>query len=361
MHSGGFIGPYRLEESIGEGSMGTVWTARHPTLDRKVAIKLIRSEVQSNPRAREAFLREVRALSRLHGPQIVQVMDFGFTDGGDPYMVTEFLEGEDLLARLQRTGPLPAREAVAIGVEVLEALAEAHAMGVVHRDLKPGNIFLQRVAGGARTAVKVLDFGIAKLISGDEGEETVWPGARLKGSPRYMSPEQVEGGAITPATDIYAFGATLYRVLTGEPVFGGPRDGVLAAHVGRAVEPMGERAPLLGIPPELDELVLACLAKDPAARPQSAAALHGRLVRLRAALEVGPGAGLALGAGGREPSVLDEVGLYVEPTPGGGADEAPLRSPAPVEPGAGGRGAEPAGSRRRRSGRGAGAGRVVGG
>ncbi len=310
MESGGFIGAYRLEQPIGEGGMGAVWKARHPTLDRPVALKLIRSEVKASPQAREAFLREVRVLSRLHGPQILHVTDFGFTEDGDPYMVTEFLEGEDLLARVRRAGPLGPAEAIEIGVEVLEALAEAHAVGLVHRDLKPGNVFLQKLAGGARTAVKVLDFGVAKLLEGDD-EDTLWPGARLKGSPRYMAPEQITGGAITPATDIYAFGAMMYRVLTGKPLFGGDRDAVLRAHVRAAPPPMNGRAPGLAVPEELEDIVFGCLEKSPGDRPGSADALQIRMKRLgqrlRAAVEdeAGP-AGLSLDWSGGELSGVDD-------------------------------------------------------
>jgi len=315
MQIGGYIGAYRLEQPIGEGGMGTVWKARHPTLDRPVALKLIRSEVQASPQAREAFLREVRVLSRLHGPQIVQVTDFGFTEAGDPYMVTEFLEGEDLLARVRRKGPLDALEVLPVGIEVLKALAEAHAVGLVHRDLKPGNVFLQKLAGGARTAVKVLDFGVAKLLEGGE-EDTLWPGARLKGSPRYMAPEQVQGGLITPATDIYAFGAMLYRVLTGTPLFPGDRSSVLRAHLEQPPPPMNGRATGLDVPAELEDIVFGCLEKAPADRPGSAGALQARMERLAHRLED------ARGEGG-------------ESTPGGlGLDWSVNAAPADVRAGA---------------------------
>ena len=122
MESGQLIGPYRLESLIAEGGMGAVWRAHHPTLDRLVAIKFVKSEARDNAHARDAFMREVRNLSRLHGPQIVHVLDFGFTDEGDPYMVTEFLQGEDLLARLRAQGRITVREAVFIGIEVLKAI-----------------------------------------------------------------------------------------------------------------------------------------------------------------------------------------------------------------------------------------------
>ena len=198
MQPGDLVGPYRLDTLIAEGGMGSVWRAHHPTLARHVAIKFVKTAMGGE--ANDAFLREVRNLSRLHGPQIVQVQDFGFTDAGDPYMVTEFLEGETLQARLEGRGAVDVREAVCIGIEVLKALAEAHAIGLVHLDLKPGNIFLQRLAGD-RVVVKVLDFGVAKLFLAD-GEGTLRPEGAPAGSPGYMSPEQVRSVAVTPASDL---------------------------------------------------------------------------------------------------------------------------------------------------------------
>jgi serine/threonine protein kinase len=289
MEPGQLIGPYRLENLIAEGGMGSVWRARHPTLDRLVAIKFVKTEVRDNTHARDAFMREVRHLSRLHGPQIVHVLDFGFTDEGDPYMVTEFLEGEDLLALLRRNGKTSVREAVFIGIEVLKALGEAHALGLVHRDLKPGNIFLQRLAGGARMAVKVLDFGVAKLLASDEGEGTLWPDGSPKGSPRYMAPEQVLNEPVTPASDMYAFGATLYRALSGEPVFGGSVHVMMRAHLEGQAESLRSRFPSLGIPAELDDIIIGCLAKNPVDRPGSADALQARLEKLLQTLAGGSG------------------------------------------------------------------------
>ena len=286
MRAGDQIGLYRLEALVAEGGMGSVWRAHHPTLDRHVAIKFVRRDASENEHAREAFMREVRHLSKLHGPQILQIQDFGFTEAGDPYMVTEFLEGEDLLSRLKTVGTIDVRQALYIGVEVLKALGEAHAMGLVHRDLKPGNIFLQSLAGGARTAIKVLDFGVAKLIFGEDSESTLWPTGSPKGSPRYMSPEQILDEPVTPASDFYAFGATLYRALCGEPVFGGSIAVMIQAHIEASPQPLRDRFPRLGIPPRLDELLLQCLAKAPADRPSDAEALQVEFERL---LQSSPG------------------------------------------------------------------------
>ena len=148
MKRGDIISGYELVAQIAEGGMGTIWRARHPHLERQVALKFIRADVRDDSSVREAFVREVKNLSRLHSPHIVQVTDSGFTDDGSPFMVTEYLEGEDLRARLERERKLSIRDTLAIGIDVLKALSEAHALGLVHRDLKPGNIFLQQLAGG---------------------------------------------------------------------------------------------------------------------------------------------------------------------------------------------------------------------
>ncbi len=225
------IGDYVLIEPIAEGGMGTIWKARHPHLDRLVAIKQIRTEVSDEPLIRTAFLREVQHLSKLHSPHIVQVTDCGFTEAGLPYMVTEYLDGEDLRQRLEREHRLPVREALRIGSDILRALAEAHAVGLVHRDLKPGNVFLQRLAGMRTPAVKVLDFGVAKLISNDGAEPSIQPSMGGKGSPRYMAPEQILREEPTPAADIYSFGATLFRMITGHHLFDGLPSEVLYHHL----------------------------------------------------------------------------------------------------------------------------------
>ncbi|MCB9540682.1 MAG: serine/threonine protein kinase, partial [Myxococcales bacterium] len=283
MKPGDRIGTYILVAPVARGGMGEVWRARHHTLNRFVAIKFIRTDARDAPGLRLAFEHEVRNLARLHAPQTVQVIDSGVHDD-HPYMVTEFLEGEDLRQRLRQDAHLRPTEAVWIAIEVLKSLSEAHALGIVHRDLKPANVFLQRLAGGGgeRYAVKVLDFGIAKVLhpEGDDPDFTLWPGAAVKGSPRYMAPEQVKGHGVTPASDLYSLGALLYRTLAGEPVFRGEKEAVLEAQVKRDPEPLGARAPLLGVPERLDAVVMQCLAKDPARRPASADHLRETLEAL---------------------------------------------------------------------------------
>ncbi|MSP71326.1 MAG: serine/threonine protein kinase [Myxococcales bacterium] len=283
------IGPYRLLSKVATGGMGEVFRARHPTLDRDVAVKLLRHELTESSLMRDSFVREIMALSRLRSPQTVQLLDSGFTSGDRPYLVTEFLEGEDLRTRLRRETALPTLEAMSIMVEVLKSLCEAHALGLVHRDVKPANIFLQRVPGGA-TAVKLLDFGVAKII--DEVTTLEATLGAVKGTARYISPEQVLGLSVSSRTDLYAVGCVLYRLISGEAVFEhASTDGIFRAHRNDKPVPLRERCPLLGVPEAVDRLILQCLEKDPLARPQSAEWLLGALNQAAEFVETAPSFG----------------------------------------------------------------------
>ena len=281
------IGPYAVVSLIARGGMGEVWRARHPTLSRDVAVKLVRADLHGKPAMREMFEREVQVLARLRSPQTVQVIDAGLTPDGQPYIVTEFLEGEDLAAHVRQRGALPVEEAVEVAIGVLESLAEAHAMDLVHRDIKPANIFLQRLPGGGR-AVKVLDFGVAKLLSADESlvEDTVGGGPSLKGSPRYMAPEQIRGRGLSPRTDLYAVGGLLYYMISGEHVFPtSGREALLSAHLNETPMPLRDRCPLYPVPAGVDALVLQCLRKSPDERPWGARELIASLQRAVTAAE----------------------------------------------------------------------------
>jgi serine/threonine-protein kinase len=265
--------------------MGEVWRARHPSLERDVAVKVIRADLHDKPAMRELFHREVQALSRLRSPQTVQVMDAGITEAGQPYIVTEFLEGTDLHAHLKACGAMPVAEGVHVAKEVLESLAEAHAMGLIHRDIKPANVFLQQLPGGGR-AVKVLDFGVAKMLGGDESEETLAGGAALKGSPRYMAPEQIRGTTLSPQTDLYAVGGLLYHMVSGETVFtASGREALLMAHLNDTPVSLLERCPYYMVPPALDAVVLQCLRKTASDRPWGARELIAALDRALGAPE----------------------------------------------------------------------------
>ncbi len=273
------IGPYRVLAPVARGGMGEVWRARHPSLERDVAVKVIRADLHEKPAMRALFHREVQALSRLRSPQTVQVMDAGITEAGQPYIVTEFLEGTDLHAHLKACGAMPVAEAVHVAKEVLESLAEAHAMGLIHRDIKPANVFLQQLPGGGR-AVKVLDFGVAKLLGGDESEETLAGGTALKGSPRYMAPEQIRGTTLSPQTDLYAVGGLLYHMISGENVFtASGREALLMAHLTDTPVSLLERCPYYMVPPALDAVILQCLRKTASDRPWGARELIATLER----------------------------------------------------------------------------------
>lgn len=214
-------GKYRIEHLIGEGGMGAVYQARHVELEQLVAIKVLLTEIASDM-ARRRFRREARAAARMRGEHVCRVLDVGELPDGSPYMVMEFLQGRDLGAELADRGRLPVSEAVGYALQACEALAEAHAAGVVHRDLKPGNLFLyERVSGPP--IVKVLDFGVSKVLDGSStpgGAMSLTSTSMLVGSPLYMPPEQLESSRdVDGRADIWSLGVVLHEMLTGEPPF----------------------------------------------------------------------------------------------------------------------------------------------
>lgn len=206
---------FEVERLLGRGGMGVVVQARHLELDQRVAIKLLKEGVLEGDEAVQRFTREARALAKLGGEHVVRVTDVGRLPQGTPYMVMEYLDGEDLSASLRRRGPLPPDEVADYLVQACAGLAEAHATGLVHRDLKPANLFLARRTDGT-TQVKVLDFGIAKSIGGTR----LTADFAVLGSPRYMSPEQLRAPrSVDARTDIWALGAIAFRLLTDKPPF----------------------------------------------------------------------------------------------------------------------------------------------
>ena len=261
------LGPYEIVSSLGAGGMGEVYRARDPRLGRDVAVKIVSGEGPPSPERLRRFEQEARAVAALEHPGILAVHDVG-THEGCAYLVFEVLEGETLRERLSR-GPIPVRKAVEIGGQIGAALAAAHARGVVHRDLKPENTFLVREG-----RVKLLDFGLARLTQApdDTGERvtrTDTDRGAWMGTPGYVSPEQLRGGAADARSDIFALGAVLYEMLCGRRAFdGGTRADTLSAILDRDPPPMtvaGGPAP-----PALDKLVRRCLEKDPDDRFQSA-------------------------------------------------------------------------------------------
>ncbi|HEU4899705.1 MAG TPA: serine/threonine-protein kinase [Actinomycetota bacterium] len=264
-------GRYRMEAPLATGGMGEVWAARDLLLDRPVAVKVLGRAMAGDGWAAERLCREARAAGRLEHPNIARVLDLGEHEGR-PYLVMELLEGESLAARIDRGGPMPPAEAARVVAAVAEALEAAHQAGVVHRDVKPGNIFLTNASVTAAGEVKVLDFGIASAA----GDTAITTGD-LIGTAAYLAPERVLGHRATPAADIYALGVVLYELLAGHRPFAGDSDVELAmAHVNAIPPPLTETAP--ATPPTLIAACHQALAKDPASRPSSAAEL-ARLVR----------------------------------------------------------------------------------
>ncbi|MGC4747507.1 serine/threonine-protein kinase [Micromonospora sp. DT201] len=251
---------YVLHERIGLGGMSEVWRADDDVLGRPVAIKVLAGQLAADPQLRATIQREARAAARLTHPHVTQVYDYAEATltGGVvvPYLVMELVEGHNLADRL-RTGPLPWPEAVRVAGQIAAALAAAHRIGVVHRDVKPGNVML------TDTGAKVLDFGIAALggLDGQSGEP-------LMGTPAYFAPERLTAGPPDPASDVYALGALLYRTLTGRaPLPVQSWEDALEVHRrGTPVPPL--RVP--GLPADIAELTVACLAADPAHRPTAA-------------------------------------------------------------------------------------------
>jgi len=264
------LGRYRLKRRIATGGMGDVWVAYHAGLKRDVAVKILRPDAQErNADAVSRFEREVRATAQLVHPNTVRVFDFGTTEDNVSYYVMELLEGETLAEHVDRVGPLPPARAVHVRGQAARALGEAHEAGIIHRDVKPSNLFLTSL-GGELDFVKVLDFGIAKVeLVGVAKTRTGW----LLGTPTYISPEVAMGKHADARSDVYALGAVLYFLLTGKPPFEGENAGsIVFAHMHEEPAPPSER---LGrsLPRDLERIVLRALAKDPDARYSSASEL----------------------------------------------------------------------------------------
>jgi tRNA A-37 threonylcarbamoyl transferase component Bud32 len=280
------MGSYRLGELLGRGGMGEVYKASHRMLARPAAIKLIRPEVLTGQHdemaqlARTRFRREAEAAASLRSPHTVQLYDFGVTDDGTFYFVMELLEGMDLESLVSHHGPQPPARVIYILRQVCESLAEAHALGLAHRDVKPENIHLGQV-GLRHDFVKVLDFGLVKAVVEKAERQTMATSAGLApGTPAYMAPEMALGEAVDGRADLYALGCVAYYLLTADLVFRAENAlQLLAKHLNSDPVAPSQRTEA-EIPPALDRLVLACLSKDPAARPQTASAVDQMLAAI---------------------------------------------------------------------------------
>jgi eukaryotic-like serine/threonine-protein kinase len=288
------LGPYEIQSPLGAGGMGEVYRARDTRLGRDVAIKILPAHLSSNAEAKQRFEREARAISSLNHPNICTLYDVGHQDGID-FLVMEFLEGETLATRLAK-GPLTSELVLKYGVEICEGLEKAHKTGVIHRDLKPGNIMI------TKTGAKLMDFGLAKAtpaapapsssltvtLSGPSADQPLTARGTVVGTFQYMSPEQLEGKEADARSDIFALGAVLYEMATGQRAFTGKTQAsIVAAILASEPPPISVVRPMS--PPALDRVVKACLAKDPDERFQT---VHDLKLQLKWIVEGGSQAGV---------------------------------------------------------------------
>ena len=275
--AGSRLGPYEIVSPLGAGGMGEVYRARDTRLERTVAIKVLSSHLSSSPEVRQRFEREAKTISQLSHPHICALHDVG-REGETEYLVMEYLEGETLADRLLK-GPLPFEQTLRFGIQIADALDKAHRQGVVHRDLKPGNVMI------TKSGVKLLDFGLAKAITpvSQQSSLTALPtqhaltqAGTILGTFQYMAPEQLEGKDADARTDIFALGCVLYEMATGKKAFSGATQASLISSILRdEPHPISQIQPMS--PPALDHVVKKSLAKDPEDRWQNAADLASEL------------------------------------------------------------------------------------
>ena len=273
------LGSYRLEEKLGQGGMGEVWRARHRMLARPAAIKLIRRSAPAggtrpgiSEDARRRFEREAQVIASLRSPHTVGLFDFGVAQDGTFYYAMELLDGLDADTLVRRFGPVAPERAIYLLRQICHSLAEAELYGIVHRDIKPANIFLCRY-GAEYDFVKVLDFGLVKTLEGRDPDPALSPTLTqenvIQGTPAFMAPEQAMGAPLSGSADIYATGCVAYWLLTGQLVFTADTPIGLLMHHARTPPTPPSAVSEMPIPAALDRLVLSCLAKDPANRPQA--------------------------------------------------------------------------------------------
>jgi eukaryotic-like serine/threonine-protein kinase len=312
-------GKYRVERVLGKGGMGVVVAAKHLQLGQRVAIKFLLENASADIVSR--FIREARAAVRLRSEHAARVLDVGDLPDGAPFMVMEYLEGNDLSHLVRSHGALPIADAVLYLLHACEAMAEAHSIGIIHRDLKPANLFLTRGADASQT-IKVLDFGISKTLSDEPDEMALTKSTSLLGSPLYMSPEQLRSAReVTVQSDIWSLGAILYQLLVGAVPFDTRTFSELIMMVN--IQPPPPMATLReGIPPGLEAAALRCLEKSPGARFANVGELAWAIA------EYGPPEARA--SAEKSIRTLEAAGIQVERrTEKSGAQPAPP-APAPV-------------------------------
>jgi serine/threonine-protein kinase len=296
-------GKYQVEGVLGAGGMGIVVAARHMQLEERVAIKFLQPEALKQSGVATRFLREGRAAVKIRSEHVARVFDVGSLESGVPYLVMEYLEGRDLAALLEVSGPLPIEEAAEYVLQTCEALAAAHAIGIVHRDIKPSNLFItERVDGSP--AIKVLDFGISKLAPGFDGDGALTTSVEIRGSPHFMSPEQM------------TIGVTLYNLLTGHyPFNAGTLPLLCMVVMHHPPEPIQDKRP--DAPMGLCEHILRCLRKDPKERFQTVAELA---------------AALAPFAPAHARASAERIARVLRPAAAGGRTSTPGHTQTPLSP-----------------------------
>jgi eukaryotic-like serine/threonine-protein kinase len=314
-------GKYAVERVVGVGGMGAVLAARHVELDERVAIKMLLPTLSPLGEPATRFVREARAAIKIRNEHVVRVFDVGRLDGGAPYIVMEFLEGSDLSRLVEEIGPLKVEDAVEYVVQACEAIAAAHALGIVHRDLKPANLFLARTGDG-RDCVKVLDFGISKIAENAAGSPRgLTSTSAIMGTPCFMSPEQLRSTRDVDArADIWSIGAILHALLTGDPPYDGESNADVSAKIIRdAPTPIRQIRP--EVPKEIEDIILRCLEKDPAARYTDVAELAHALAAVTQRESIKASAArVARGAVGVAPTLISS---RTDPPPAHAPPSAP--------------------------------------
>jgi serine/threonine protein kinase len=251
----GLKGRYKLSKKLGQGGMGVVYLAEDTLLNRVVAYKVLPPSVRDNLKVLENFLQEARVAAAINHPNIVTIYDTG-SEGVEAYIVMEFVDGVSLKELLEKTPSMAISDLIAIAKQICQGLEYAHNKNVIHRDIKPANIMLNK-----DNMVKIMDFGLAKILSESEAE-----GTSVKGTPLYMSPEQIQGKRVDHRTDLYSLGCTLYRMAAGHPPF--IEGDVYYHHLHTSPAPPRSLNPQ--VPEKLNQIILKCLAKDPEQRYQRA-------------------------------------------------------------------------------------------
>jgi serine/threonine protein kinase len=309
-------GKYRVDRLVGHGAMGSVWAARHISLGHTVAIKFIHPELTSNKEAMRRFETEARAAAKLRSRHVAQVHDHGVTSDGLPYIVMDFLEGQSLESAIRQRGPLPPGEVIAIICEAAIALDVAHAAGVVHRDLKPDNIMLARDPESKPRGytVKLVDFGIAKLVEDEVANVGTTRAGAVLGTPRYMSPEGLTGSApVGPRSDLWSLGASAFAAMVGKVPFEGETIGDIVLHVCSSPMPVPSEC-LPGLPDGFDVWFARACQRDPSRRFSSAREMSAALRDLdRLAREGTEDIQFRIRA--TQPSVHEAISIPVPPTP----------------------------------------------